>query len=308
MNQKRKRYQFLLCYILICCLITSCQKHSETPAQNTIEKPSVHYQIGICQISADSYDESLTQGFQKAIEETIPLAQITVLTKNANSADALAANCLELDQARLDLLFLANTGNVIPMDTSELQTPFITTPNCDVTEQVADTLHRLLPDINQVGILYHSADSSATAKAEKMIQCLKEYKIPYQKYSVTDITSFFARANDICDQCDAAYIPSDKLAVDQAEKIGDIFLPAGIPLITDHKAFHNISMATVTLDYYNLGYELGKLAANTLQNETTVDSSGINAADFIAVNYNRQLCEDFDVPLPPSSSQNPTSN
>lgn len=304
MNQKRKVYQFLLSSILICCLITSCQKHSETSTQDTIEKPSVHYQIGICQISGDSYDESLTQGFQKALEETVPLAQITVITKNVNNTDALTTNCLELDQAGLDLLFLANTGSTIPMDTSGLQTPFITTPNCDVTEQVADTLHQLLPDINQVGILYNSADSAATAKAEKMMQCLKENKIPYKKYPVTDATSFFARANDICDQCDSAYISSDKLVVDQAEKISDIFLPAGIPLITDHKAFHDSSMATVTLDYYNLGYQLGELAANALQNETTVDSSGINAADFIVANYNQQLCEDFDISLPDSSSQN----
>lgn len=286
----------------------SCQGHSETPTQDTIEKPSVHYQIGICQISTDSYDESLTQGFQKALEETVSPAQVTILTKNANNTDALTTNCLELDQAGLDLLFLANTGSAIPMDTSGLQTPFITTPSCDVTEQAADTLHELLPDINQLGILYHSADSAATAKAEKMIQCLKENKIPYKKYPVTDSASFYARANDICDQCDAAYIPSDKLVTDQAAELGDIFLPAGIPLITDHKSFHDISIATVTLDYYNLGYQLGELAANALPDETTADSSGINAADFIAINYNQQLCEDFDIPLPASSSQNPSSN
>lgn len=302
MKERIKNYQFLLCSILLCCL-TSCQKHSGTSTQNTTEKPMVHYQIGICQISADSYDESLTQGFQKALEESIPLAQITVLTKNADNTDTLASSCLELDQANPDLLFLANTGTSISVDTTGLQTPILTPPTCDVTWQVAETLHNLLPEINQLGILYHSADPVAVAKTEKMIQYLDEMKIPYQKYPATDITSFFSGANDICDQCDAAYIPSDKLAVDQAEKLGDVFLPAGIPLITDHKAFHTISMATVTLDYYKLGYQLGELAANALQNKTLADSSGISAADFIIADYNRQLCEDFDIPLPDSSTQ-----
>lgn len=308
MNKKIIRFQFFLCSILICCLITSCQKHSGTPTQNTMEKPIVHYQIGICQISADGYDESLTQGFQKALEQSVPLAQITVLTKNADNTDTLASRCLELDQSNLDLLFLANTGSAIPVDTTGLQTPVITTPTYDVTEQVAETLYNLLPEINQLGILYHTADPNAVAKTDKMIQYLDEKKIPYQKYPATDITSFNSGANDICDQCDAAYIPSDKLAVDQAEKLGDIFLPAGIPLITDHKAFHAISMATVTLDYYNLGYRLGELAADTLQNKTTPDSARINAADFIAVDYNHQLCEDFDIPLPDSSSQDLSEN
>lgn len=297
MNKKIKRYQFILCSILTCCLITSCQKHSGTPTQNTMEKPAIHYQIGICQISPDRYDESLTQGFQKALEQSLPLAQITVLTKNAENADTLASRCLELDHANPDLLFLANTGSTVPVDTTGLQTPVITTPTYDVTEQVAKTLHNLLPDINQLGILYHSADPTAVAKAEKMTQYLDENKIPYQKYPAADITAFYSSANDICDQCDAAYIPSDKLAVDQTEKLGDIFLPAGIPLITDHKSFHTISMATVTLDYYNLGFQLGELAANALQNKTTPDTSGINAADFLVSDYNRQLCEDFDIPI-----------
>lgn len=304
MNRINKR-NLWICSILLCCL-TSCQRHSGTSTQNTMEKPAVHYQIGICQISADSYDESLTQGFKKALEELIPLAQITFLTKNADNTNTLASNCMELDQPKTDLLFLANTGTPIPVDTTGIQAPIITTPTYDVTEPLAETLHTLLPEINQLGILYHSADPAATAKTEKMIQCLQDNNIPYKKYPVTDITSFYSCANDICDQCDAAYIPSDKLVVEQAEKLGDIFLPAGIPLITDHKAFHNVSMATVTLDYYKLGYQIGKLSANTLQNKTASDFSGINIADFVIADYNHQICEDFDIPIPDSSSQDAT--
>ncbi|MDE6566468.1 MAG: hypothetical protein K2K70_01905, partial [Lachnospiraceae bacterium] len=254
--------------ILLCCLITSCEQSSETPTQNTIEKPTVHYKIGICQTSTDSYDSSLTQGFQKALEQSLPLAQITILTKNADNTDTLASRCLELEQAKPDLLFLANTGSAIPVDTTGLQTPIINSPTYDTTEQVAETLHKLLPEINQLGILYHSADHTAVAKTEKMTKYLDKKKIPYQTYPADDISAFYSGANDICDQCDAAYIPSDKLAVEQAAKLEDIFLPAGIPLISDHNAFHAISMATVTLDYYNLGYQLGELAANALQNYT----------------------------------------
>lgn len=294
---KQKSLFYLMLVILLCCL-TSCSRQSKPSVQDTIEKPTIHYRIGICQIGMNGYEESLTQGFQEAVDQAVPDAQITILTKNIDQIDTLASQCLELDRAGLDLLFLAITGNAVSIDTSGFQTPYLLTPTCDVTRQVADTLHQLLPDINQLGILYHSTDPSATAKAKKMMEYLDAEKVPYQKYPFADITSFYSGANDICDQCDAAYIPSDLLSVDQSDKLKDIFLPAGIPLISDHSTFHDISMATVSLDYYNLGYQIGKRAADALQNKTTPDLSGINAADFIVQNYNRKLCEDFEIPLP----------
>ncbi len=294
---KQKHGLYFLLSILLCCL-TSCSGKSKPSVQDTVEKPDTRYKIGICQISTDGYDNSLTQGFQEALEQTVPDAQITILTRNADQADTINSQCLELDQAGLDLLFLAITGSAVPVDTSGFQTPSLVTPVCDVTNQVADTLHQLLPDINQLGILYHSANPAAAAKAETMMQYLDAKKIPYQKYPAADITAFYSGANDICDQCDAAYIPSDPLAIEQAGKLEDIFLPAGIPLITDHRSFHGISMATVTLNYHDLGYQLGKRAARALQDETTPDLSGINAADFILQDYNRSLCDDFEIPLP----------
>ena len=300
---KQKRFLFLVLAVLLCCL-TSCSRQSKPSVQDTIEKPTIHYRIGICQIGTNGYDESLTQGFQEALDQAVPDAQITILTKNAEQADTLASQCMELDQSGLDLLFLAITGDAVSIDTN-FQTPFLITPTCDVTRQAADTLHQLLPDMNQLGILYHSTDPSATAKAKQMTEYLDKEKIPYQKYPFSDVTSFYSGANDICDQCDAAYIPSDLLAVDQAEKLEDIFLPAGIPLISDHSAFHDISMATVTLRYYDLGYQLGQRAAEALQNKTIPDLSGINATDFIVQNYNPGLCEDFEIPLPESFSPDP---
>lgn len=297
MKCTNKRCLSLFFSLLLCCL-TACSHRSDPPAEKTIEKPDIHYRIGICQSSTEGYDEDLTKGFQEALEKSVPNAQITVLTKNADNSETLASQSLELDQAELDLLFLAQTGSTIPLDSTGFQTPTIQTPTYDVTEQVGETLHQLLPDINQVGILYHSSDGSASAKAEKMMQYLDKNKIPYQEYPATDITSFYSGANDICDQCDAAYIPADKLSVDQAEKLKDIFLPAGIPLVSDHRDFHDTSIAVVTLDYDNLGQQLGILAADVLQNGTTPETSGIRAENHITYDYNRLLCEDFDIPLP----------
>lgn len=298
-NQKRLSLFFLL---LLCCL-TACSHRSDPPAEKTIEKPAIHYRIGICQSSAEGYDDNLTKGFQEALEKSVPNTQITFLTKNAENSEALASQSLELDQAGLDLLFLAHTGSAIPLDNTNFQTPTIQTPTYNVTEQVGETLHQLLPDLSQVGILYLSSEPSASAKAEKMMQYLDKHQIPYQKYPATDITSFYSGANDICDQCDAAYIPADALAVDQAAKLKDIFLPAGIPLISDHRDFYDTSMAVVTLDYDNLGQQLGTLAADVLQNGTIPDTSGIHAEDYIIYNYNRTLCEDFDIPLPDSKDR-----
>lgn len=301
----KRHFKFCLCllYLVLCCCLTSCNRHSKRTTQQTLEKPTVKYHIGLCQINTDRYDETLVQGFQTALEKKLPDAQITYVTKNiAENPNTLTDQYLEWEQAGLDLIFVANTDNSIPIDITVNQTPVITTPTYDVTELAADTLCQLLPDIQQVGILYHSTDEVSKAKTDTLIQYLEQKNISYQKYPAMDTTSLSSGANDICDQCDAAYIPSDALTINQVPQLKDIFLPAGIPLVSDHQAMQDTSIATAGIQYHDLGYRLGKMAADVLQTGKQPDLSTINISDYIHTSYNQQLCEYFDIPIPAETS------
>ena len=298
MKQHRKLYLCLLYLILLCCL-TSCSRRADSTTKHTLETPAAKYHIGLCQTSAETNDPALTEGFQAALDTKIKDAQIIYSTKNMDSDTEILTNLFpEIEQGGLDLLFVADTENTIQNGTAGYSVPVIAPPAYDATEQAAEVLLQLMPDIQQLGILYHSADASAKAKTKKLTQYLDQKKIPYQKYPFINATSFAAGANDICDQCDAAYIPSDPAAVSQASQLEEIFLPAGIPLVSDHHALQNSSIATAGIHYYDLGYRLGEIVADFLQNGKQPDLSMIQMTDYINIIYNHQLCEEFDLPVP----------
>lgn len=297
------KYHCKLClcllYLILLCCFTSCSRRAGSTTKYTAETPAAIYHIGICQTSADTNDPALTEGFQTALDTKAKDAQIIYNTKNMDKDTEILTNLFpETEQGKLDLLFVADTENTTQNDTTGYSIPVITPPAYDATEQAAETLLQLMPDIQQLGILYHSADASVKAKTEKITQYLDQKKIPYQKYPFMDATSFAAGANDICDQCDAAYIPSDQTSVSHASQLEDIFLPAGIPLVSDHHALQNSSIATAGIHYYDLGYRLGEIAADFLQNGKQPDLSMIQITDYINIIYNHQLCEEFDIPVP----------
>lgn len=316
---------YKLILLLFCLLLpyslTACQQSSketkgskvtvvntETPAntdkpedtaENTTQPPADTHQIGICQINSDPCADAMTKGFQDGINANKKDMQVSFLIKNApGDASTFAEQCKEYDQTGLDLMFIENTDQSLPADTTGYQTPTLVLPEIDITERVEETLLQLLPDIQQLGILYDSSDPAMVAKVNQMTQYLDKDQIPYQKYPASDASSFCDSANDICDQCDATYIPANTLALSQVSQLENIFLPAGIPLITDNTELGNIGFAAVALQSYELGYQYGKTAAEILQKGTMPNRQSVDPSPYIQKYYNPQICEDFVIDVP----------
>lgn len=298
MKYHRMLFSLLLFPVLLVNL-SACGKQQEQITETASKKQSVTYQVGICQINSDSFSNTIVQGFQTALTTKLKSDQITFLSKNAQGDTAtLTSQYSEADQQGLDLIFIANTGNALSLDTTGYKTPTMITPEFNVTELVEDTLVQLIPDIQQLGILYDSTDPTAASRVKQMMQYLDADEINYQEYPATDSASLCSGANDICDQCDSVYVPSNQLTLDNIQKLENIFLPAGIPLISDNEELGSIGIAAVTLQSYDVGYQMGEAAAEVLQNGTSPDSLSIDPSGLIQKYYNRQICEDFAIEVP----------
>ncbi len=281
---------------------TENQKSTETPENTTSNDPqrqTATYQIGICQINSDPYADTLTKGFQDGLNARKQDAEINFLVKKVSGdADTFADQCKEYDQTGLNLVFIENTDHSLTLDTTGYQTPTLTLPELNITRPVEDILLQLLPDIQQLGILYDSSDPAMIEKVKQMTQYLDEDKIQYQEYPATDATSFSDKANDVCDQCDAVYIPANTLALSQVSLLENIFLPAGIPLVSDHVELGHIGIAAVALNSYDLGYQYGEIAAKFLLQKTSLNPPSLDSSHVIQTYYNPTICTDFDIDVP----------
>ena len=95
------------------------------------------------------------------------------------------------------------------------------------------------------------------------------------------------------------YIPTDNTAASNAELIGNICSPEGIPVITGEEGPCKIcGVATLSISYYDLGYATGEMAVRILEDGEDISSMPIEYAPEFTKKFNRENCELLGVTVP----------
>lgn len=129
----------------------------------------------------------------------------------------------------------------------------------------------LLPDAKTVGILYCSAEANSVYQADVVKAALEDKGITVKIYTFADSNDVATVTATACDECDALYIPTDNTAASCAEAINNVALPKKTPIITGEEGIaKGCGIATLSIDYYELGVTTGKMAAKILTGESDI--------------------------------------
>ena len=168
-------------------------------------------------------------------------------------------------------------------------------------EQQADMLEELFPvaDNANVGILYCTAEANSKYQADVITKSLEA-----KGYNVTEYT--FSDSNDVasvvtaaCAEADVLYVPTDNTAASCAETINSVAAPAGVPIIAGEEGIcAGCGVATLSISYYDLGYQTGLMAYDVLVNGTDVSSMEVQFAPEITKEYNADLCDQLGIRIP----------
>ena len=98
-----------------------------------------------------------------------------------------------------------------------------------------------------------------------------------------------------CTACKAIYVPSDNTVADNDGIVGTVCNEKKIPVYTSYGG--KICYASLAIDYYALGEETGKMAADILLGKKT--PADIEIATLTpAVVYNEDLCNALGIQIP----------
>ena len=115
---------------------------------------------------------------------------------------------------------------------------------------------------------------------------LEEKKITVNEYPFADSNDIAAVVTKAVSECDALYSPTDNKVADNTEVVNNIAEPAGIPLIAGEEGIcKGCGVATLSISYYDIGYEAGLMAYDILVN-------GKNPAD-MEIGYSSNLVEKY---------------
>ncbi len=284
------------------------------------------YKIGICQLTQHEALEQATKGFQDYISEKLG----DKVTFDVQNASGELANCVTVMNAfvseDMDLI-LANSTPVLQAAVSATDTiPVLGTSvtdypaaldlnewdgvvgtnvsgtsDCAPLQQQAEMIMELFPEAKAVGILYCSAEPNSRYQTNIIKSSLEELgcTAEVKEYTFTGTDDIAAVTTTAAENCDVIYIPTDNTAASNTELINNICEPAKVPVICGEKGVcEGCGIATLTIDYYELGQITGEMAVDILENGTDISQMPVRQAEHVKKCYVPERCEKLGLEIP----------
>ena len=282
------------------------------------------YTVGICQLVQHEALDAATKGFCDALTDALG-DKVTFIEQNAsNDIPTCATICSGLVAEDVDLILANATPALQAAATATDTIPILGTAvteygvaldieNFDGTvggnisgtsdlaplDQQAAMLLELLPEAKTVGILYCSAEANSVYQAQVVQSCLEEAGVEVKIYTFADSNDVSTVTATACDECDALYIPTDNTAASCAEAINNVAEPAGVPIVAGEEGIcKGCGIATLSINYYDLGYTTGQMAVKILTGESDISEMPIEYFPNPVKKYNSTLCESLGITVP----------
>lgn len=313
-----KKLLSLLCVAAMIFALAACGGSQAPAAEAQV------FNVGICQLVQHPALDLATQGFKDALTEKLGDS----VSFNEQNASGDAATCavicnqfvsdevdLIMANATPALLAAASATNVIPVlgtsitdygsalgiegFTGATGSNISGTSDLAPLDGQAQMLSELFPDAKTVGIVYCSGEPNSKFQANTIAPMLTELG-----YTVTEYT--FADSNDVanvtasaCAECDVLYIPTDNTAASCTEAINNVALVEKTPIICGEEGIcKGCGVATLSISYYDIGYETGLMAAEILTEGADISTMEVRYAPQFTKEYNASICETLGVTVP----------
>ena len=167
-------------------------------------------------------------------------------------------------------------------------------------DEQAQMILDLLPNTKKVGLLYCSGEANSLYQVNVVSKYLESKGIKAELYAFADSNDVSAVASQACEDVDALYIPTDNTCASNGEVISNAANVAGVPIITGEKdtCISVDGLATLSIDYYELGKTTGNMAVKILKGEASVNEMPIEYYANPVKMYSNSAFEKYNVTIP----------
>ena len=324
----KKALVLLLALAMVLSLAACGSAPASTPAEEPAAAPAAAegevYTVGICQLVQHVALDAATQGFKDALTEAlgdkvqfveqnaandIPTCATIVNGFVSDGVDLILANAtpaLQAAVAATDSIPILGTsvteyGVALHIDVFDGTVGGNVSGTSDLAplDQQAAMILELFPDAKKVGILYCSAEPNSVYQSDVVKAELEKSGVTVSVYTFADSNDVAAVTATACDENDVLYIPTDNTAASCTEAINNVAEPADVPIIAGEEGIcAGCGVATLSINYYDLGVTTGKMAAKILTGEANISEMPIEYFPDPVKKYNPAICEALGITVP----------
>jgi putative ABC transport system substrate-binding protein len=282
------------------------------------------YNIGICQLVQHEALDAATQGFKDALTDKLGDRVVfdeqnasgdsatcaTIVNQFvANDVDLILANAtasLQAAAAATDTIPILGTSitdyaTALEIDdwTGVTGTNISGTSDLAPLEEQASMLQEMFPDATNIGLLYCSAEANSAYQVSVIKEALEGMGYTCTEYSFADSNDIASVATSAASESDVIYVPTDNTAASNTEVINNVCLPAGVPIIAGEEGIcSGCGVATLSISYYDIGYEAGEMAYDILVNGEDVSQMPVQFAPEVTKEYVASRCDSLNITVP----------
>ncbi|MCL2198612.1 MAG: ABC transporter substrate-binding protein [Defluviitaleaceae bacterium] len=274
-----KKMKYVLMFLLAAVLVfTACGSDDDV------------FQIGIIQVMEHPALEAAQAGFLAAFEHYGIEAEFDIQnalgdrTVLSSIADRFVSN-------NVDLVLAVATPSVQTMfgatDTIPIVGSAITSyeaagvvnsnaaPGTNVTgasdmnpiEAQIEMIFEFVPHLQTLGISYTSSETNAVYQAELAAAHARSLGLEVVTSSITAIAEVQQSILSLASRVDAIWLPTDNTHADAMPIVGQVAIDSGVPVFPgENQMVMGGGVATLSIDYFELGFQSGRMAREILIN------------------------------------------
>ncbi len=282
------------------------------------------YKVGICQLVQHEALDAATLGFKEALQEKLG-DEVTFIEQNASGDAATCVTiCNQLVAEGVDLMMGNATAALQAAAAASATIPVVGTSITDYAtaleiadwtgktgsnitgtadlaplDQQAAMIQELFPDAKTVGILYCSAEANSVYQSDVITEYLTDMGYAVEVFTFADSNDVANVTTAACAAADVLYIPTDNTAASCTETIANVAIPAGKAIIAGESGIcGGCGAATLSIDYYDIGYAAGEMAYEILVNGANPGDMEIQYAPEVQKLYNEANCAALNIEIP----------
>ena len=317
MKHMRKLLAIVLALLMVVCLF-ACSSGGKNDV----------FSVGVCQLMQHVALDDATAGFIQALKDELGEDKVKINVQNASGEITLCNTIVSQFLAEdVDLIMANATPALQAAYAATAEVPIIGTSVTEYgvalgienftgvvggnvsgasdlasLEEQAKMIQEWFPDVKNIALLYCSAEANSQYQVDVMKTELEKMGYSCEYTSFSDSNDLAAVVENCVANFDLIYVPTDNTVASNTEIIDNICRPAKMPVIGgDGGICGGCGVATLCIEYYDLGYAAGQMAAKVLTGQAKISEMPIAYAEAAKV-YNAEICAELGI-TPPTGYQ-----
>lgn len=174
------------------------------------------------------------------------------------------------------------------------------TGTSDLTPVAAqiELLKTIKPEAKKVGVMYNPGETNSLVQLDLAREAAEELGLELVETPVSNSSSVYQSAQSLIGRVDAIYVPTDNTVVSALESVVMVAESAKLPLIAgETDSVKRGALATVSIDYYSLGRQTGKMALEILDKGRNPATMPIQYLEDVQLVLNMQSAERMGITI-----------